>query len=106
MTESGYKQPKSTTLQGVSYAPKSGNHPAEIWTARESGRWTTASPPKAAVIEATTAVREEKVRGYKVKVTHKSIDPREQAEKRKSVSKVISRSLKKVRDADDKPPQL
>jgi hypothetical protein len=46
--------------------------------------------------EASSASREETVRGYKVKVTHKRVDPLEREERRKEISKVISRSLKRI----------
>ena len=60
-------------------------------------------------LEATSASREETVRGYKVKVTHKSLDPSDREEKRRAISKVISRSLKQIRDTaeqeKDIPPE-
>ena len=56
-------------------------------------------------LEATSAAREETVRGYKVKVTHKRVDPREREERRKEISKVISSSLKRIEDVGNRPPQ-
>ncbi len=49
-------------------------------------------------LEATSASREETVRGYKVKVTHKRVDPAEREERRKEISRVISGSLKRIQD--------
>lgn len=49
-------------------------------------------------LEAASASREETVRGYKVKVTHKRVDPAEREERRKEISRVISGSLKRIQD--------
>lgn len=47
---------------------------------------------------ARSQTREETVRGYKVTVTHASVDPAEAEAKRKTVAQVIARPLKQMKD--------
>ena len=48
-------------------------------------------------LEASSAAREETVRGYKVTVTHARVDTGEAGERRKAVAKVIARSLTQMK---------
>jgi hypothetical protein len=47
-------------------------------------------------IAAASQATETTVRGYRVKVTHKPVDPREAEERRKAIAKVIATSLKQI----------